>query len=278
MIARSKISLNRILLPGLSLEEFFKLCADLALNKVELRNDLAGIGIIEPYSPEQVKGLSEKYNIKILTINALQKFNLGAVLPEKLEELKELIHLCVAIDCQAIVLVPTNDISDKRDSAAVKQETLSALKAYKTLFEDSGIYGYVEPLGFEECSLRSKVVALQAIRESGCRNYKIVHDTFHHHLGPDTDDSLKNDYDVAYTGLVHVSGVESDIPSHQYKDDHRVLIADGDRLNNRGQLELLIQLGYKGDISFEPFAKDVQKMEINALKAAINESIDLITT
>jgi 2-keto-myo-inositol isomerase len=278
MIARSKISLNRILLPGLSLEEFFKLCADLALNKVELRNDLEGIGIIEPYSPEQVKGLSEKYNIKILTINALQKFNLEAILPEKLEELKELIHLCVAIDCQAIVLVPTNDISDKRDSEAVKQETLSALKAYKTLFEDSGIWGYVEPLGFEECSLRSKVVALQAIRKSGCRNYKIVHDTFHHHLGPDTDDSLKNNYDVAYTGLVHVSGVESDIPSNQYKDDHRILIADGDRLNNREQLELLIQLGYKGDISFEPFAKDVQKMEINALKAAINESIDLIST
>ena len=278
MIARSKISLNRILLPGLSLEEFFKLSADLALNKVELRNDLEGIGIIEPYSPEQVKGLSEKYNIKILTINALQMFNLGAVLPEKLEELKELIRLCVAIDCKAIVLVPTNDISDKRDSAAVKQETLSALKAFGPLFEDNGIWGYVEPLGFEECSLRSKVVALQAIRKSGCRNYKIVHDTFHHHLGPDTDDSLKNNYDVAYTGLVHVSGVESDIPSNQYKDDHRILIMDGDRLNNREQLELLIQLGYKGDISFEPFAKDVQQMEINALKAAINESIALITT
>ena len=278
MIARSKISLNRILLPSLSIEEFFKLSAELALNKIELRNDLAGLGIIEPYSPEQVKGLSEKYNIKILTINALQKFNLAAVLPEKLEELKELIRLCVAIDCKAIVLVPTNDISDNRDSAAVKQETLSALKAFGPLFEDNGIWGYVEPLGFEECSLRSKVVALQAIRESGCRNYKIVHDTFHHHLGPDTEDSLKNNYDVAYTGLVHVSGVESDIPSNQYKDDHRILIADGDRLNNREQLELLIQLGYKGDISFEPFAKDVQKMKINALKAAINESIDLITT
>ena len=278
MIARSKISLNRILLPRVSLEEFFKLSADLELNKIELRNDLPGIGIIAPYSPEQVKGLSEKYNIKILTINALQKFNLGAVLPEVLAELKELIRLSVAIDCEAIVLVPTNDTNDKRDSDVIMQETVTALKAFGPLFEDNGIWGYVEPLGFEECSLRSKVVGLQAIQESGFSNYKIVHDTFHHHLGPDTDDRLKNDYDISHTGLVHVSGVESQIASNQYRDDHRILITDGDRLKNRKQLELLINLGYKGDISFEPFAKDVQEMEIEALKAAINQSIEFITT
>ena len=277
MIARSKISLNRILLPRVSLEEFFKLNADLELNKIELRNDLPGIGIIAPYSPEQVKGLSEKYNIKILTINALQKFNMGAVLPEVSAELKELIRLSVAIDCEAIVLVPTNDTNDKRDSDVIMQETVTALKAFGPLFEDNGIWGYVEPLGFEECSLRSKVGALQAIRESGCKNYKIVHDTFHHYLGPDTDDTLKeNDYDISYTGLVHVSGVESHIPSNQYKDDHRILITEGDRLKNIEQLELLINLGYKGDISFEPFAKDVQELEIEALEAAINQSIDFI--
>jgi len=277
MISRSKISLNRILLPNVSLEEFFKLSADMELHKIELRNDLAGIGIIAPYSPEQVRGLSEKYNIKILTINALQKFNLGAVLPEILAELKELIRLAVAIDCEAIVLVPTNDVNDKRDSDVIMQETVAALKALGPLFEDKGIWGYVEPLGFAECSLRSKISALQAIQESGFSNYKIVHDTFHHYLGPDSDATLKNDYDISYTGLVHVSGVESHIPSNQYKDDHRILITDGDRLKNIEQLELLINLGYKGDISFEPFAKDVQEMEIETLEAAINQSIDLIT-
>jgi len=278
MVTRSKISLNRILLPAASLEEFFKSSSDMGLNKIELRNDLPGVGIIDPYSPKQVKGLSEKYDIKILTINALQKFNLGAILSEILQELKELIRLSIAVNCEAIVLVPTNDVNDKRDSDVIMQETVAALKALGPLFEDNGIWGYVEPLGFAECSLRSKVSALQAIQESGCSNYKIVHDTFHHYLGPDSDDTLKNDCDISYTGLVHVSGVESHIPSNQYKDDHRILITDGDRLKNLEQLELLINLGYKGDISFEPFAKDVQEMEIETLKAAINQSIDLITT
>jgi 2-keto-myo-inositol isomerase len=277
MLSRSNISLNRIVFPAGTLEAFFKLCSDIGLNKVELRNDLENIGIIDAYSPQQVKQFSEKYAIKILTINALQKFNLGAVLPEVLEELKQLIRLSVAIDCAAIVLVPNNDINDKRRSGAILKETVAALKAFGPLFEDSGLWGYIEPLGFEECSLRSKVTALHAIQESGYRNYKIVHDTFHHYLGPDTDDTLKHNYDISYTGLVHVSGVESKIPSNKYKDDHRILITDRDCLRNREQLKLLSRLGYAGDISFEPFAREVQGMEIEALKAAINQSINFIS-
>jgi 2-keto-myo-inositol isomerase len=276
MISRSKISLNRILFPAGNLEEFFKLGSDMGLSKIELRNDLEGIGIIDPYSPQDVRRFSEKYDIKILTINALQKFNLGAVLPKVLEQLKVLIRLSVAIDCAAIILVPNNDNNDKRRPEAIMKETVAALKAFEPLFEDSGILGYIEPLGFEECSLRSKVTALQAIQESGCHNYKIVHDTFHHYLGPDTDDALKNNYDISCTGLVHVSGVESKIPSNRYKDTHRILITDRDRIKNREQLKLIIELGYEGDISFEPFAREIQGMEIEALKAAINHSIDFI--
>ena len=278
MISKSNISLNRVLFPTANLEEFFKFSSNIGLNKIELRNDLAGVGIIEPYTPEQVKALSEKFDIKILTINALQKFNLGAASPELLQELKELIRLSVAINCEAIILVPTNDVNDKRNSDVIMQETIAALKTLGPLFEDNGIWGYVEPLGFEECSLRSKVVALEAIQESGFSNYKIVHDTFHHHLGPDTEDTLKNDCDISYTGLVHVSGVECHMTPNQYRDDHRILITDRDQLKNREQLQLLTQLGYKGNISFEPFARELQEMEIEALKTAINQSIAFITT
>ena len=276
MITRSRISLNRILSPGVSLEEFFKLCSELGLHKVELRNDLSGTGIIDSYSPKQIKGLSEKYDIKVLTINALQKFNLAAVFQEVLKELKELIDLAVTIDCEAIVLVPNNDVNDKRGSEVIIRETVAALKAFGPLFEDHDILGYIEPLGFTECSLRSKVTAMQAIQESGCNNYKIVHDTFHHHLGPDTGATLENDYDISGTGLIHVSGVESDIPANNYKDDHRILITEEDKLKNIEQLKLLLKLGYKGDISFEPFAKEVQTMDIEALKAAISQSIEFI--
>ncbi len=276
MLRRSKISLNRIVFPDRSLKEFFKFSSGVGLNKVELRNDLPGIGIIDAYTPKNVTELSEQFNIKILAINALQKFNLGAVLSDALEELSELIGLSISINCEAIVLVPNNDVNDKRGADTIFKETVTALKTFGPLFEDSGILGYVEPLGFGECSLRSKVTAIRAIQESGYANYKIVYDTFHHHLGPDTADTFENGDDISYIGVVHVSGLESDIPPHEYKDSHRILVTAKDRLNNLEQLEQLQKLGYDGDISFEPFAKELQTMEIEALKAAINESIDHI--
>jgi hypothetical protein len=73
---------NRIIYPKLKLEDFFKFVKDLGLNKIELRNDLPGGKIIDGYTPGQLKELSKKYGVEILTINALQKFNLGEILPE----------------------------------------------------------------------------------------------------------------------------------------------------------------------------------------------------
>jgi 2-keto-myo-inositol isomerase len=276
MIKRSKISLNRIIYPKLKLEDFFKFAKDLDLNKIELRNDLPGGKIIDDYAPEQLKELSKKYGVEILTINALQKFNLGAMLPETIKELKKLINLSLSIGCKAIVLCPNNDVNDKRSSKEIFKETVKALKSFGPLFQDSGIQGYLEPLGFEKCSLGSIVTAMKAIQESGYPVYKTVHDTFHHYIGPDTFDTIENDYDISYTGLVHISGVESNIPVGKYRDNHRVLVTEQDRLQSKGQIELLLKLGYAGNVSFEPFSQKVQEMEIKNIKSAINNSIEHI--
>ena len=164
-----------------------------------------------------------------------------------------------------------------RGSEKIFKETVKALKSFGLLFQDSGMQGYLEPLGFEECSLRSIVTAMKAIQESGYTVYKIVHDTFHHHIGPDTFDTIENDYDISYTGLVHISGVECNIPVEEYRDNHRVLVTEQDRLQNKEQIELLLKLGYAGNISFEPFSKKVQEMEIEKIKSAINNSIEYIS-
>jgi 2-keto-myo-inositol isomerase len=277
VIRRSKISLNRIIYPNLKLEDFYKFTKDLGLDKIELRNDLPGGKIINSYTPGHLKELSKKYGVEILTINALQKFNLVAILPETIKELKKLINLSLSIGCKAIVLCPNNDVDDKRGSEKIFKETLKALKSFGPLFQDSGMQGYLEPLGFEECSLRSLITAMKTIQESGYPVYKIVHDTFHHHIGPDTFDTIENDYDISYTGLVHISGVECNIPVEEYRDNHRVLVTEQDRLQTKEQIVLLLKLGYAGNISFEPFSKKVQEMEIEKIKSAINHSIECIS-
>ncbi|MBU4562236.1 TIM barrel protein [bacterium] len=277
MIKRSRFSLNRIIYPNLKLEDFYIFIKDLGLDKIELRNDLPGGKIIDNYAPRQLKELSKKYGVEILTINALQKFNLATILPETIKELKKLINLSLSIGCKAIVLCPNNDVNDKRGSEEIFEETVKALKSFGPLFQDSGMQGYLEPLGFEECSLRSIVIAMKAIQESGYPVYKIVHDTFHHHIGPDTFDTIKNDYDISYTGLVHISGVEYNIPVYEYRDNHRILVTAQDRLQTKEQIELLLKLGYAGNISFEPFSKKVQEMEIEKIKSAIDHSIEYIS-
>ena len=276
MIKRSRFSLNRIIYPNLKLEDSYRFTKDLDLDKIELRNDLPGGKIIDSYTPRQLEELSKKYGVEILTINALQKFNLDAILPKTMEELKKLINLSLSIGCKAIVLCPNNDVNDKRNSEEIFKETVKALKSFGPLFRDSGMQGYLEPLGFEECSLRSIVTAMRAIQESGYPVYKTVHDTFHHHIGPDTFDTIENDYDISYTGLVHISGVECNIPVEEYRDNHRVLVTAQDRLQTKEQIELLLKLGYAGNISFEPFSQKVQEMEIEKIKSAINHSIEYI--
>ena len=99
------------------------------------------------------------------------------------------------------MLVPINDGTGCADGA--RQANLrQSLAALKPMLEEAGIIGLVEPLGFEICSLRSKTEAADAIEELGAQStFRLVHDTFHHHLAGEAAIFPE------LTGLVHISGV-----------------------------------------------------------------------
>jgi 2-keto-myo-inositol isomerase len=98
-----------------------------------------------------------------------------------------------------------------------------------------------------------------------------VHDTFHHFLSGETD------FFPERTGLVHISGVEDrTIPPTEFRDRHRVLIGEGDILDNVGQIRALLYGGYRGLFSFEPFAESVHAH--GDIAAALSESMALVRT
>ena len=268
--------MNRIICPDLGVGNFFKLAADVGIKKVELRNDLPGTGIIDELSPARVRELADQCGIEIITINALQKFNLGCIRSQLIEELQQLIELAKSIRCRAIVFCPNIDARDTRNLDQIRKETPENLKSFASLFENGGMTGLVEPLGFPESPLDSLVAAMDIIRETGCSRYKVVHDTFHHHLGPDSPASLRKDYDISYTGLAHVSGVETEQPKEQDRDGHRVLVGPKDRLKSREQVDLLLEIGYSGDISFEPFSEEIQSLPVEELERVIKASVDYL--
>jgi 2-keto-myo-inositol isomerase len=114
----------------------------------------------------------------------------------------------------------------------------------------SSIRGFVEPLGFAECSLRYKELAIQATEQVGGADvFRVVHDTFRHYVAGETKIFPK------MTGLVHISGVaDATATAGVMPDPHPVLVGADDRIGNVEQLRALRAGGYEGSASFEPFA------------------------
>jgi len=273
MIQRSRFALNRIACPSLGIEDFFEFAAGLELSKVELRNDLPGGQVIDGLSPSRAAALAHASGIRVISVNALQKFNLKSARQKANEELERLLDLASEIHCPAIVLCPNNDSSDHRDARTKVAETVDALKAFGPAFTARGILGYVEPLGFSESSLASIIVAAETIRSSGFGCYRILYDTFHHYVGPDTENDIGPHYQVSNTGLIHVSGVEAGVPKDKYRDEHRVLPGPKDRTFCKEQIDHHGRLGYTGDISFEPFSAEVQRLGRDELASALRASM-----
>jgi len=151
------------------------------------------------------------------------------------------------------VLCPTNSLRDARSAEQRHTDLVYALRQLKPMLDDAGLVGLIEPLGFEECAVRRKSQAVRAIEELGSSaTFRLVHDTFHHHLA---GEGL---FFPEHTGLIHISGVEDvALSPGQMRDGHRVLVGAADRLGNAQQLHTLLQAGYSGFASFEPFAEEI---------------------
>ncbi len=272
-----RFGLNRMIYPNADLETFFGIAAETQIKRIELRNDLPGESIIDDLTPDAVRRLTATYGIEIVTINALQHFNLPERLGSISGELEELIELAQSIDCAAVVLCPNNDRSDGRSTDDAYADTVAALRSFRRTFEKNNIIGYVEPLGFPESSQRSVLLAQKAIHEAGGDCYKIVYDTFHHYLGPDTGETIEREFDISLTGIVHASGVSSDITTDDLRDEHRGLIDETDRLGNTAQLRRLKRLGFGGIVSFEPFSPRLAEMERSELVQLIGRCTGLLS-
>ncbi|MFA5852806.1 MAG: TIM barrel protein [Spirochaetales bacterium] len=273
MIDRKRFSLNRIACPSLSLPEFLDFVQKLGLDKIELRNDIRDGKVLDGMDPRRAASLMKERGLKATTINALQKFNLASGRPKAKTELAAMLATCAEINCPAVVLCPNNDAADGRSPEARLQETVDSLKEFGPMFEKAGVLGFVEPLGFGISSLASLDVAIVAIKASGFACYRVLVDTFHHYIGPDEKASLKKAAASGLVGLIHISGVESDIPAADFRDAHRIMPGPGDVMKSKEIVHALLAAGYKGDISFEPFSESVQKLPPEELKAEINKSI-----
>ena len=219
----------------------------LGISDVEIRNDTPNV--VGTIAPAEVKAAAKSAGVNLLSINALYPFNVWN--EERRAQTEKLASYAAACGAEALVMCPLNE------GKPVSQEALvEALIAIKPILLAHGIKGLVEPLGFGVSSLRRKADAIAAIKAAGGEGvFKLVHDTFHHHLAGETA------FYPEWTGLVHISGVaDTAVSVADMLDAHRVLVDKRDRLGNVAQSDALQAAGYKGQVSFEPFATEVQEL------------------
>jgi 2-keto-myo-inositol isomerase len=256
-----RFAFNHILAPKLPLETFLARATSLGATEVEIRNDLPDV--VGTTSPEKVREAAEKAGVTIISINALYPFNVwSGDLPARATALADYAQRCGA---KAIVMCPLNT-----GEPVPPENAVEALKMFRPVLNERGLIGLVEPLGFPISSLRTKKEAIAAIEAVDGRDvYRLVHDTFHHHLANETEFFPK------WTGLVHISGVsDRKVAVADMLDPHRVLIDEMDRLENLAQIRALLGAGYMGPFSFEPFANEVHALP-DPMTAA-KESMDFV--
>lgn len=256
-----RFAMNHITAPNVSLEDFFAMARALGATEVEIRNDLPNI--VGSWDAAAVRDAAAKAGVTIISINALYPFNVwSGDLPARAEAMADYAAACGA---KALVMCPLND-----GAKVAFDDLVAALKAMKPILEARGLTGLVEPLGFPISSLRTKAEAVRAIKAAGGENvYRLVHDTFHHHLAGETE------YFPEWTGLVHISGVvDPDVTVDAMLDPHRVLVDARDRLENIAQIKALRAAGFHGPYSFEPFAPEVHDLADS--KGAVQTSMDYI--
>jgi 2-keto-myo-inositol isomerase len=269
MRAPARFALNHIVAPRLGLEAFFAMAATLGIDAVEIRNDLKGGAIADGTPASAVRSLVERHGVRLLSINALQRVNDWN--DARAVEARALAVYAEACGAEALVLCPVNDWQFRPGEPARLDGLRHALSELAPILRDRGIVGFVEPLGFTESSLRLKREAVDAIDAVGVgATFRLVHDTFHHAIAGEQA------FFPARTGLVHVSGVEDPgLTLASMRDPHRVLVGPRDRLDNAGQLRRLLDGGYAGFVSFEPFAESVHALP--GVASALKESMAFLT-
>jgi 2-keto-myo-inositol isomerase len=266
-------ALNHMSAPKLDCRRFLDLAASLGCVGVELRNDLAdkklsSAAFFDGQAPEAIGEYAREKGLRLLGLSEAYGFNTWT--GQMRDKVQLLIDQAKASGAESISLIPRNDAPDWSDAERIAA-LRGAIAAILPMLNKADMVAMIEPLGFTTSTLRSKAEAVEAIAaEGGIGRFKLVHDTFHHHLaggGPIFPE---------HTGIVHISGViDPALKPEEMQDGHRILVDARDRLANVEQIRALTQAGYAGAFSYEPFSPLVHAL--TDPENSIRESFDFIT-
>lgn len=242
--------LNRTCAPQLSLSDFIALAQTVGVRAVELRNDIEGREFADGMPANELKTRLADAGIELASVNALQRFNDWT--PARAEEAKRLIGYAAELGAPGVVLCPAHQPGDDQHADA-HDRLCNGLAALQPIFADAGVIGYVEPLGMRHSSMNRQAQATAAMDAVGGGDFQLCYDTFQHFRA--SDDALFPDR----IGLVHISGISRpDLRPDELTEPDRGFVFLGDRVGNIARLRTMVDAGYSGFVSMEPFSPETQ--------------------
>lgn len=247
-----RFALNRTCAPQLPLQDFIALAAAAGVSAVEIRNDIEGREFADGTPASEVRARLVEAGLEAASVNALQRFNEWT--PDRAREARAIIRYAAELGAPGVVLCPVHDADHGWSESEAERRLRDGLRHLRPILTDHGLTGYVEPLGMTASTMKRQDMAVAAISDiDGWQSYRLCHDTFQFfrcgdpRMFPDR------------IGLAHISGVtRSDLSPGDLTEPDRGLVLPGDRVGNVAQLRMLLDAGYEGFISMEPFSPEVQ--------------------
>jgi 2-keto-myo-inositol isomerase len=261
-------AMNRTCAPQLGLPEFIKLAVGAGVEAVEIRNDIPGREFHDGTEPQAIVDRLQAANLRVAAVNALQRFNEWNA--ERETEAKALMGCAAKLGAPGVVLCPVHNPEHGWTSAEAEKNLRTGLKHLRPILQDLGIKGYVEPLGMMGSTMKKQSMAVAAIADiDGWDVYELCYDTFQFFRCG--DDGLFPER----IGLAHMSGItRGDLEPAELTEPDRVLVEDVDRVENLRRLRSLMEAGYQGFVSMEPFNPGVQQSP--SLLAQLRKSFALV--
>lgn len=231
MIARA---LNQKTLRHFRFDAFLNAAQELGCVGVEPRNDL-GRPFFDGLEPAQAAQMALERGLRFLGLSEVYGFNVWD--DERAAQIEALIAVAKAAGAETISLIPSVDGRPTRPLRDVMRDILPIMAG-------TGVTPLIEPIGFESSTLRGKAELVEAIEAVG--GFKLVHDTFQHHIAGESAIFAE------HTGMVHISGISApEVVLDAKQDAHRVLVDEADRCGNIAQITAFLEAEYQGAFSFE---------------------------
>jgi 2-keto-myo-inositol isomerase len=264
-----QFAMNRTCAPQLPLADFLKLVGGVGIGAIEIRNDIEGQEFMDGTQPSAILDQLEVANIKIASVNALQRFNDWS--KQREVEAKFLMGYAAKLGAPGVVLCPVHNVDHGWTEVEAEKYLRNGLKQLRPILLDLGVKGYVEPLGMTGSTMKRQSMAVAAIADvGGWDAYELCFDTFQYFRCGDTM------LFPEHIGLAHMSGItRKDLRPGELTEPDRVLIESTDRVENIKQLRALKGAGYEGYVSLEPFNVGVQQSP--DLQSQLRESFARVT-